>query len=94
MQPEREQAELAAHQVQDKEQTVDDSKTRRERGSTYVDLILCAEEVPLQRISIRSLICLALLLWDEEEELLPPVLLSSIYHPKISVHQYAHQFEN
>ena len=86
-------AGIFALDVRPEEASVEDGEARREGGAADIHLVLDAVETPLQRISIRSLVGLALLDRDHLQKRFEQVLLLAVDQPEVCVDQYAAQRE-
>ena len=82
---------LRAHQICDKEIGVKHCKDCGKRGPTHINFILDTVKLSLQTISIRSLVGLPLLDWDELEEGSKNVDLLPVYQPQVCMHKYTHE---
>lgn len=78
-------------QIGDKEVCVQHGEASCKSCATHVDLVLYAVKLALQRISIRSLVCLSLLDRYELEKRSKEMRLFPVHEPQICVHEDAHE---
>lgn len=95
LEPERDRAEVPfrAEEIREEQVRVQDGEARGEGRPAHINLVLDTVEAAFQRVAIRSLVGLALLLGDELEERCEQVGLLPVDQPEVGVHQDARQRE-